>query len=602
MLPAPADRCKRKPLMGRPNRLTTTRTSPGRARSAGTSRREFFRRSGSAAAAFAAVPVLSLSPSAGASNGMFQHGVASGDPLADRVILWTRITVPARGDAVWVDFEIARDPAMTDVLYQGQVRTGPERDHTVKIDAVGLQPGSTYYYRFRCKGLDSPIGRTRTLPAGAVDHLRFAVTSCSNFAYGYFNAYARIAERDDLDLVLHLGDYIYEYATGEYGDLRPCEPPTEIITLQDYRSRHAQYKRDADSQAMHRRHPLIAIWDDHESANNAYVGGAENHTPGAEGDWAQRVQGAVQAYYEWMPVRERRKQDPVQLDRRFRIGNLVDLFMLEERLQARSAQLPPNLITDTGALFTQTGEFLDPERSLLGREQETWLIKGLRNSEARWRIIGQQVMMAQLKAVGAPNALGGGAFLNPDQWDGYQPSRSRIFDALKGGYGKRTIDNVIVLTGDIHSSWAADLTPDPNNPVAAAGGYDPASGNGSLAVEFVATSVSSPGLDDPTGEVAATIRAQNPHFKYIDLNRRGYMLLDITDDRVQCEWWHLDTVAAIDGNQTLAAVSRVDAGRNRIAGTTVAPAQPTTKLAKPTTQPAKPTTQPAKPTKASAAR
>lgn len=558
--------------MGRRNRFPTSEAPQTRARAAGTSRRDFFRRSGSAAAALAAVPVLSLSPSAGAAGGVFQHGVASGDPLADRVILWTRVTLPGRGEAVWVDFQIARDPAMADVLYEGQVRTGPERDHTVKVDAVGLQPGRTYHFRFRCQGNDSPIGRTRTLPVGRVDGVRMAVTSCSNHAYGYFNGYRRIAERNDVDLVLHLGDYIYEYATGEYGDVRPCEPPTEIITLQDYRRRHAQYKRDADSQAMHARHPLIAIWDDHESANNAYAGGAENHTPGAEGNWAQRVQGAVQAYYEWMPVRERRKQDLVQLDRRFRIGDLVDLFMLEERLQARSAQLPPNLITDTAALFTQTGDYLDPTRSLLGRDQEEWLIKGLRNSAAGWRIVGQQVMFAQLKAIGAPNALGGGAFLNPDQWDGYQPSRDRIFSALKGGAGKRPIDNVIVLTGDIHSSWAADLTPDPNNPVAAAGGYDPVGGNGSLAVEFVATSITSPGLDDPNGEAAAAIKAQNPHFKYIDFNRRGYMLLDITRERVQCEWWHLDTVAAIDNQETLAAVSRVDSGRNRIASTTVAPA------------------------------
>ncbi len=545
--------------MGRPSQIKPRSSGPARS-----TRREFFRRSGSTAAALAVMPGLSFAAGTNAATAEFQHGVASGDPLADRVILWTRVTTNSSRELIAVQFVIALDPELTQVVSTGKTTTGAHRDFTVKIDALNLQPNTTYYYRFQFKDALSPVGRTKTLPVGSPEHLRMAVVSCSNHAYGYFNAYRRIANRTDLDMVLHLGDYIYEYASEEYGSVRPCEPAHEIITLTDYRTRHAQYKRDADSQAMLRQHPLIAIWDDHETANNAYIDGAENHTPGTEGTWADRVNGALQAYYEWMPTREVDKTNLRRDNRRFAFGDLVDLYMLEERLNARSVQLPATLITELGPVFTQTGEFLDPNRSMLGADEETWLIRHLRNSKARWKIIGQGVMFAQVKAVGAPNALGGGAFLNPDAWDGYQPSRDRLFDAFKGAHGKKPIDNVVVLTGDIHSSWAADLTPDPNNPVAAAGGYDAATGAGSLAVEFVGTSVSSPGGDDPQGALAALLKSQNPHFKYIDLNRRGYMLLDVNTSRVVCEWWHLDTVATLDANEFLAAAYQVEAGQNRL--------------------------------------
>lgn len=525
---------------------------------AGPSRRDFFKRSGAATAVLASAPLLSE-----AATSPFQHGVASGDPLTDRVIVWTRITPKTLGSSEAVAWVIAQDPAMQKIVASGRVKTGPERDYTVKVDVTGLTPGRVYYYHFSYKSRLSATGRTRTLPSGSPERLRLAVASCSNIAAGYFNAYRLIAERADLDAVLHLGDYLYEYGSGEFGDVRPCEPATELLSLADYRMRHAQHKRDPDSQEMHRQHPLIAIWDDHETANDAWRDGAQNHDPANEGAWADRVAGALQAYYEWMPVRQPDRNNPRSEQRQFSFGDLADLFMLEERLGARSQQLAPNGFAAeavqpiAGLTFTQTGEFLDPSRSLLGDSQEAWLLNKLRKSPARWKLLGQGVMFAQLKALGQPNAQGGGQFLNPDQWDGYQPARDRIYAAIQGLDGKRPINNLVVLTGDIHSSWAADLTPDPNNPDTASGGYNPRTGAGSLAVEFVGTSVTSPGLSDPSGSLTQLLMAQNPHFKYVELSRRGYMVVDITPSRVVGEWWHLDTVNTPSRQQSLAAVYQV---------------------------------------------
>ncbi|MEK8053252.1 alkaline phosphatase D family protein [Ideonella sp. DXS22W] len=530
----------------------------------GPSRREFFKRSG--AATVAAAATLPLSPLAGAAGtGVFQHGVASGDPLSDRVILWTRVTPPVLRPAVVVNWVVAADPAFSRVLLRGTTKTNPARDYTVKVDAIGLPPGSTCYYRFSAEGVDSPVGRTRTLPVGEVDRLRIAVVSCSNHAYGYFNAYARIAERADLDLVLHLGDYLYEYGAGQYGSVRTPEPATEMLTLADYRQRHAQYKRDIDAQAMHRQHPMVAIWDDHEIANDGWKNGAENHNPATEGDWAARVAAGLQAYFEWMPVRVPDTTNLRKDWRGFALGNLVELSMLEERLGARSKQLAATIATPFGKGFVQSGDFADPGRTLLGAEQEAWLASRLRGSSARWKLIGQGVMFAQLKVQGAPNAQGGGVFLNSDQWDGYQPARDRVYAMIKGGNGLPAVNNVVMLTGDIHSAWAADLSQDPHNRDLASGGYDPVSGQGASAVEFVGTSVSSPGVDsDTSGQIAGTLRAINPHFKYINLHRRGYMLLDVTPARVVCEWWFVDTVASRSNVQEFATAFEVAHGMNRL--------------------------------------
>jgi alkaline phosphatase D len=315
---------------------------------------------------------------------------------------------------------------------------------------------------------------------------------------------------------------------------------------------------------MHRQHPLVAIWDDHETANNSWKGGAENHQPATEGDWNLRVANALQAYYEWMPVREVNPATPRRNNRSYSYGDLAELIMLEERLGARDLQIDGSIPTPFGAAFTQTGAFADPTRQLLGADEEVWLFNKLRTAPAKWKILGQGVMFAQLKVpdYAYPNAIGaGGLFLNSDQWDGYQPARDRVYDVIKGAGGQTPVDNVVVLTGDIHSSWAADLTQDPNNPAA----YNPATGAGSRAVEFVGTSVSSPGIDtDTTGQIAGLLRASNPHFKYINLTQRGYMLVDVTPERALSEWWHVDTVAAPSNIETFAVAFETRAGSNRL--------------------------------------
>lgn len=551
--------------MGRPRNLKPRRRLVGR--------RDFLRRSGAAMLAAASVPLLqacgggggdnssdgSVTPQPGATG--FFHGVASGDPLSNAVILWTRVT--ANGNAtVLVDFVVATDPALTSVVKSGRVSTDASRDYTVKIDADGLQPNTTYYYRFSAAGMQSPVGRTKTLPVGDTGRLRLAVVSCASLAHGYFNAYRRIAERADLDLVVHLGDYIYEYGSGDYGDVRPYEPANEIVSLSDYRTRHAQYKRDADLQEVHRQHAMVAIWDDHEFANDAWSGGAGNHTEGAEGTWTARVAAALQAYYEWMPVRVTNPANLRQNNRSFALGNLVDLIMLEERVNARSQQINRNVLSFGN--FTQTGDYLDPARQMLGTEEESWLAGKLRGSTAKWKVLGQGVMFAQLKSVGGVVADGGGTFFNPDQWDGYQPARDRVYDIIKGGAGAPAVNNVVILTGDIHSSFAADLSQDPNNSDVASGGYDPDTGAGSRAVELVATSVTSPGAIDPKGIAAAALRLANPHFKYIDLTERGYMLLDIDATRVVSEWWYVDTVTSRSTGQSMGKAVQVSDGVNHL--------------------------------------
>jgi alkaline phosphatase D len=543
----------------------------------GTSRRGFFQRSGGAALALAALPAMALQADTRNSRGsaVFQHGVASGDPLADRVILWTRVTTAQRS-AVTVSYIIATDPALVQVVQQGRVKTNPDRDFTVKLDASRLRPGTTYYYRFSALGQDSPVGRTRTASVGATARLRLAVVSCSNHAFGLFNAYRRIAERADIDAVVHLGDYLYEYGPNVYGSLRTPEPPNEMVTLSDYRLRHAQYKRDADSIEMHRQHPLIAIWDDHETTNDSWRDGAQNHQPETEGSWNMRVDVGLQAYYEWMPVRIPDVTKRRENQRSFRFGDLLELVMLEQRLSARSEQLTATVPTPFGNGFVQTGAFADASRQLLGTTQEAWLASILRTTPARWKFLGQGVMFAQLKLQGATLAQGGGVFLNTDQWDGYQPARDRVYDIFKGEATQPAVNNCVVLTGDIHSSWAADLSQDPNNPNIAFGGYDPATGIGSRAVEFVTTSVTSPGVNDPTGSTATLLRSINPHFKYINLTQRGYMLVDVTPQRVVAEWWFVDTVQSISNVQTFDVAFEVQNGNNRLqpSAQTTPPANP----------------------------
>ncbi len=356
----------------------------------------------------------------------FAHGVASGDPLPDAVILWTR--VKGEGDsAVEVKWEVAEDAGFQRLAASGTFTTNQERDFTVKVDAKGLAPGRTYYYRFSALGASSPVGRTRTAPQGSTERLRFAVVSCASLAHGFFHGYREIAKQADLDCVIHLGDYIYEYATGDYGDVRTYEPANEIVSLSDYRTRHAQYKRDPNLQEAHRQHPFITIWDDHEIANDGYKDGAQNHTESVEGAWVDRKAGAKRAYREWMPIRE---EADGHVYRKLAFGDLADLVMLDTRHWGRTKQAG-------GAVGAVPDP--DPSRTLLGDDQAAWMEDTLKKSTAKWKLVGQQVMLGNL-------ILAPGQIANLDQWHGYPESRTRLLSFLKDS----AIANVVVLTGDIH--------------------------------------------------------------------------------------------------------------------------------------------------------
>lgn len=496
----------------------------------------------------AARPRDAGSAAAHSAGDVFQHGVASGDPQSDRVILWTRITTAARGP-VPVRWQIAADPAFRRVVNEGVVAALPSADHTVKVDALGLEPARSYFYRFSVGSAESPTGRTRTLPEHTVDRLRIAVASCSNLPFGFFNAYRRIALRNDLDLVLHLGDYLYEYAPNTYGDGsqfgRVHEPAHEIVTLADYRARHAQYKRDPDLQEAHRQHPWICVWDDHETANNAWRDGAQNHNPDlGEGEWPARRRAAIRAYQEWLPIREQPGAAGPHIYRSFRLGDLAYLIMLDTRLHGRSRQVEDR--NDAAAIA-------DPRRTLLGADQQAWLMEQLRASmreQSAWRLIGQQLMFGQLIAED-------GLLLNPDQWDGYPVSRNIVLDQLEA----ERIDDTVILTGDIHTAWGIDIARDPTR------GYDPTSGRGSLAVEFVTTSVTSPGPGGTAQELQdreALVLRDRPHIHYVNLREHGYLLLDVDRERVQGEWWYVDRITQRGAGERLGAALATARGTNHL--------------------------------------
>jgi alkaline phosphatase D len=457
---------------------------------------------------------------------VFRHGVASGDPLSDRVILWTRVTAPANA-VPEVSWTVARDAAFRRIVARGTTPTAASRDFTIKIDASGLEPATTYFYRFHALGERSPTGRTRTLPVSNAQRVRLALASCSNYPYGYFNAYRNIAARADLDAVLHLGDYLYESATGQYGDGtslgRVPNPDREMIAFEDYRLRHAQYKSDPDLQEVHRQHPFIVVWDDHEFTNNAWQDGAENHNPDrGEGEWAPRRAAAIRAFFEWMPIREDRATRQPRIYRSFAFGDLADLVMLDTRLVGRDEQAVKR---DSIAVID------DPVRSLLGRAQEQWLFSELTassRSNVTWQLLGQQVMFAA-------GSLPGAEAVSTDTWEGYRPARQRVLDAITG----LKLPNVVVLTGDVHSSWAYDIALNPWD------GYDAATGRGAIAVEFVTPAISSPSgfANDRGPERIATLLRTRPHLRYIEGLHRGYVVLDVTRQRAQADWYVVPTVS-----------------------------------------------------------
>jgi alkaline phosphatase D len=533
------------------------------------------------AAGAAAVPVIARTPAlatSAADRRVFAHGVASGDPLPRAVLIWTRVTPTdaatpgsGRGPTVTVRWEVATDAGFDHVVRRGEATTGPSRDHTVKVDVTGLKPATWYHYRFSYGSSRSRVGRTRTAPArrATPGHLRFGVVSCANLQAGWFSAYRHLAARDDLHAVLHLGDYLYEYAPGEYGygqsneDIRPHEPAREMVALGDYRKRHAQYKTDPDLQDLHARYPWIVTWDDHEVTNDQWRDGAENHQPETEGSYVRRRARAHRAYDEWMPVRMSGTadlRDGTRLFRRLRFGKLAEISMLDLR-------------TYRDEQSDQTG-VSDPERTILGTTQLRWLRDSLMRRGPQWKLVGNPVMISPVDFATLPDELTGavndvtgllpedGVPYNTDQWDGYTADRNRVLRHLLN----HSVEDVVFVTGDIHSGWACELPVDASDYV-----YEnPA--RVSVGVEFVCSSVTSNNLKDITGDpsgatstvVEEGIKANNRHIRYLNFDDHGYSVLDLTPKRAQMDWFVIGDRADKDTDVRWEASWRTRSGTSRI--------------------------------------
>lgn len=503
----------------------------------------------------------------------FTHSVASGEPASDSMLLWTRF-VPADGKPIHLIAEVSITADFARVVTKGMAITGPWRDWTTKITVEGLTPGTRYFYRFiGPDGTASPIGRTKTLPDGPqARSFKAAIFSCSNMPFGWFNAYAHAAARDDFDLAIHLGDYFYEYKTGGYPPLkdqvRATAPDNELIHLADYRIRYASYRADPDLQALHTRLPMIVQWDDHETANDSWEGGAENHQAD-EGDWGMRKNAALQAYREWMPVSD----EPWKA---YEIGSLATLFRTETRDLARTKQ------PDLAPLFKEAdpvaalkrfrdGAWMDPAATMMGTQQEDWLFHALRRSVKagqKWQVVGfgtpmgDTVMPADAIGWLDPSAsertksyiLAGiqaaklGLPFNYDNWGGYPAARARFLRAAQGSGA-----NLVVISGDSHNGWAYDLGQD-KEPVG---------------VEFAGHSVTSNGYEsalktDPK-VVAAGLVGANPELKWCDTSRRGYMALTITPTKVSNDWLFVDSIKTRSANAVVGHTATVTRGRNVMA-------------------------------------
>ena len=498
----------------------------------------------------------------------FAHGVASGDPLSDRVILWTRVT-PGQdngGGDIAVRWQLATDAAMRSVVASGSVTTSAQQDYTVKVDAAGLLPGHVYHYQFESGAAKSTVGRTRTLPRADVRQVKLAVFSCSNYPFGFFNVYADAALQGDIDAALHLGDYIYEYESSGYGAEqgkqldRVSEPRDVLLRLEDYRRRYAQYRSDADLQAVHAAMPFIAVWDDHEIADDTWRDGSLDHKTSAYGPFKLRKLAAATAYHEWMPIRT---PDPSALDkiyRSFDFGGIVSLHMLDTRVIGRDQQLMMSSYFDANKQFDEAryrSDLYSPRRQMMGAEQMVWLDRQVEQSTARWQMLGQQVLMARMEY---PQAVVLGecsstdyvaakrrAALDPasvtdrerrwlaspslpcylDSWDGYQSERERLFAIME-----RHRKNVVVLAGDTHNAWASDLL----------------EANGrQVGVEFATPGVTSPGMEGghPSrnpDDVAAMMTDMIAPLYYAQTSKRGYLVITASHEQVRCDFRFVDTV------------------------------------------------------------
>jgi alkaline phosphatase D len=460
----------------------------------------------------------------------FLHGVASGDPMSDKVIIWTRVT-DASLSSINVDYLVATDTGMVNIVSQGTVTTNASKDFTVKVDVTNLQANTTYYYEFSALGNRSVRGRTKTLPTGNINAARFAFVSCAHYENGFFNAYEVIKNRNDIDFVVHLGDYIYEYETGGLGNTvgnRIFSPDYEIKTLDDYRMRHNFYKMDRQLQLVHQQYPFFIVWDDHEFANDAWMGGAANHTEGTEGLWADRKMYAQQAWHEWIPSRDVDVTDPLKIYRTYNFGSLFDLIMTDTRIYGREEQV---------GVTSSTAN--DANRTIYGTAQRNWLYNELNNSSAKWRIIGNQIMMGPLKLLGLP--------VNNDSWDNYTAERTNTWNVM------RNKGNCVILTGDFHTAWANDLP---------ASGYSSSSGANSAGVEFVTTSVTTTNFDLPAVEGVATF--SNPHIKWCKFTGHGYCIVDIDNSRVNCDYYEMQTIESQSVGQVLRTSWQVRDGENHL--------------------------------------
>lgn len=496
----------------------------------------------------------------------FKHGVASGDPTQDRVILWTRITPQTPGGEIAYSWSMTPVDRRAGGARRGTGVTGPARDYTVKVDVTGLDAGRAYTFQFESGGVTSPMGRTRTLPGGATPDVVLAVASCSLFPNGYFNAYQAIADLPRVDAVLHLGDYIYEYGgPGSYGmnspvaSLRPHDPPREILSLEDYRRRHAQYKSDPALQAAHARAPWIVTWDDHETANDSYLHGAENHEPSqGEGDWNVRKAQALKAYFEWMPIRDPTPGVGLAESgmRSFRFGDLAQLIMIETRLTARDKQVSvaedaPE-VDGRRDLTALKAKLADPKRRMMGPKQEAWIARELERSVKAghtWQVFGNQVVMARVMPPSPKKELtaeqyaaipanarnrvaryeAGAALGLPvglDMWDGYPADRERLYGLIAQS-GARPV----VLSGDSHSFWANEL-------------HD-ASGR-RVACEFGTTGITSPGAGEiiPGLNAGDLIAKTNPEVIFNDQVSKGFVLLTLTRTEARGDMVAVSTITS----------------------------------------------------------
>lgn len=460
---------------------------------------------------------------------VFKHGVASGDPLSDRVIIWTKISPKENEKNIDIKWQVATDSEMKNIIQSGNEKTLASNNYCFKYDVTNLSPNTWYYYNFISNGDTSITGRTKTTPVGIADSVRFAVVSCSNYEHGYFNAYQSIVTQNNVDAVIHLGDYIYEFETGHYSsniEDRTTYPLHEIVSLKDYRERYAHYRLDTNLQNIHQNFPFINIWDDHEIANNAYKNGAANHTDSTEGDYNERLSVAKKAYYEWLPIREQQNE---KLYRNINYGDNINLLFLDTRIEARDKQENRS-----------KKKAKDSTRKLLGDEQFNWVLNHLCKDSNNWNILAQQVMMAPFKIAGK--------IANPDQWDGYLYEKNRLFDSINANH----IKNIIVLTGDIHSAWANELPGDK---------YKAKKGKNSLGVEFIAPSVTS-ARGIPIG--AGIVKSFNKHVKFLELDKKGFFALDINQNRAQADWFFEETILTNTPKSTHGASFYVNKGETTL--------------------------------------